>query len=173
MSEQPQKPRRTPLRPKSTQGYPSEPFQQPYPQYQNSIPAAPPTRQDTPSPPQPVQQERVVVIRQASGNPIGKILSFITYPFRKFFGAIVWLIQVIIGAMIRSVVSFIIGIILTVILVALMGVYGVALFDSNMDFMQAFTLSYERIINFFQTLVGRQDSTLTIQSFIAWGIRLF
>ena len=152
MSEQPQKSRRTPLRPKSTQGYPSDSAQQSYPQYQPPISAAPPTRQDTPLPPQPVQQERVVVVREASGNPIGKFFSLITYPFRKIFSAIFWLVQVIIGAMIRSVVSFIIGIILTVLLVTLIGVYGVALFDSNMDMMQAFSLSYERIVNFFQNL---------------------
>jgi hypothetical protein len=155
MSEQPQKSRRTPLRPKSTQEYQPASPQQSYTQYQQSIPAAPAPRQDAPLPPQPVSPERVVVVRQTTGNPVGKILSLITYPFRKIFGAILWLVQIIIGAMIRSVVSFIIGIILTVLLVTLIGVYGVALFDSNMDFMQAFTLSYERIINFFQTLVGR------------------
>ena len=171
MSEQPQKSRRTPLRPKSTQGYPSDSAaQQSYSQYQPPIPAAPPPRQDIPLPSQPVQQERVVVVRQATGNPIGKFFSMISYPFRKIFGAILWLVQVIIGAMVRSVVSFIIGIILTVILVTLIGIYGVALFDSNMDMMQAFSLSYERIINFFQTMVGRQP---TIQSFMTWGIRLF
>jgi hypothetical protein len=171
MSEQPQKSRRTPLRPKSTQEYqPASPQQQSYAQYQQSIPAAPPSRQDAPLPSQPVQQERVVVVRQSTGNPVGKFFSIITYPFRKVFGAILWLVQIIIGAMIRSVVSFIIGIILTGLLVTLIGVYGVALFDSNMDFMQAFTLSYERIVDFFRMLVGRQPA---IQSFIAWGIRLF
>ena len=171
MSEQPQKSRRTPLRPKSAAGYPSDaPSQQSYPQSQQPIPAAPSPRQDAPLPSQPVSQERVVVVRQTTDNPIGKFFSLITYPFRKIFGALFWLIQVIIGAMIRSVVSFIIGIILTVLLVTLIGVYGIALFDSNMDMMQAFSLSYERIVNFFQTMVGRQP---TMQSFMTWGIRLF
>lgn len=168
MSQKPQKPRRTPLQRKSQQ-YSKRPTppassQQPtsYPHQQQPLPAAPPPRHNTPLPQQQQQVERVVVVQQTNGsNQVRTIINIITWPFRKFFGALLWLVRVIISAMIQSIVSAILGVIMLILVTVLIGVYGFALVDSNMDAIQALSLSLERIVDFFQTMVGIQESIPT------------
>ncbi|MDQ7034079.1 MAG: hypothetical protein Q9P01_04375 [Anaerolineae bacterium] len=50
--------------------------------------------------------------------------------------------------------SFVLGAIMLILVATLMGVYGFALFDSNLDAVQALSLSLERIVSFFQMMVG-------------------
>jgi len=146
MSQQPKDPRRKATRPTP----------QPTP-YDRQIPPAPPTQM--PCQPPPPQPEPVMIVQRQSGaNPIGVFLRVITWPFRKIFGAVAWLVGVIIAAMIRSVVSFIVGLVLLALVVALITTYGVALWDSNMNTLQAFSLMLERITTFFQTLLHIQQS---------------
>ncbi|MDQ7036910.1 MAG: hypothetical protein Q9P01_19360 [Anaerolineae bacterium] len=89
-----------------------------------------------------------------ANNHARTLFNIITYPFRKFFGALLWLVKVVISAMIQSIISFVLGAIMLILVATLMGVYGFALFDSNLDAVQALSLSLERIVSFFQMMVG-------------------
>lgn len=121
--------------PPQRQGYPSQ-----------AQPSYPPQAQPSyPPPPPPVQ---VLEVRHKS-NWFLNFLKMLAFPFVKFFGFIAHLISIVIQEMLRSVVRFIMGLILLGIFLTLIGIYGFALMDSNFDFLQAMSLSLERIMAFF------------------------
>lgn len=160
MSEQPEKSRRTPLK-RKTGTYPQPTPQPDFPA--QMTPIAPPLRQNTPLPPQP---EEVVIVQQvnAGNNNGAKIFYFILWPFRKLAGVLLWLIRTIITAMIQSIVSFIMWTLILVLLASFVGTYGFALVDTNMDMLQALTLTFERILEFMTTLGGLREASEAIQS---------
>jgi len=160
MTQQPQKPRRTALRPNSPQGY-SQPAQ---PAFQQPTPSAPQQNMPQPAP------ERIVIVQKSSGNPVTAFFNLITLPFRKVFAAILWLVRVIIAAMLRSVISFIVGIIMMILFAVFVSVYGFALVDSNMNAVQALSLSVERIVYFFQNFASFQQTAENMQNAIPTGI---
>jgi hypothetical protein len=160
MTQQPQKPRRTALRPNTQQGY-SQPAQ---PAFQQPTPSAPQQNMPQPAP------ERIVIVQKSGGNPVAGFFNLITLPFRKGFAAILWLVRVIIAAMLRSVISFIVGIIMMILLSVFVSVYGFALVDSNMDAIQALSLSFERIIYFVQNFASFQQTAENMQNAIPTGI---
>ena len=85
-------------------------------------------------------------------NPLWTLLHVIAWPFRKLGGLIVALIGTILHAMVRSVVSFVMGLLLLAGSGALLVVYGVSLTDSNFDVLAAFQLLLERVSVFVQGL---------------------
>lgn len=168
----PQKPKRTPLRPKAAQYQPPSvlPLNKALsPEKDKAV--EPPSLEDilrsakrTPvaqtiidDVPQHEKQKPIPSEAEPFQTNIGflkPVFKFIAYVFGKAGKVLFWFTRIVLETAIRTVLSFIIGLALSVCLIILIGVYVIALNDSNMDMMQALSLSHERIVDFLKT-IGR------------------
>lgn len=164
MTEMRRKPKRTSLK-RGTGEYrklPDEIFEQPtYPDETESDSRW--SGDDASAQQRRTTQSRVIVVQQNSGN---NFLNTVTWPFRKTAQAIAWLTGVIIATVLRSVITIIISIIISTLMLIFISVYMVALLDTNMDFIQAFYLSFERISLYIQNFSGFQNTVDSIKNTI-------
>jgi hypothetical protein len=168
----PQKPKRTPLRPKAAQYQPPSvmPLNKALsPEKEKAV--EPPSLEDilrsakqkgTPivqtiidDVPQHEKQKPIPSEDEPFQTNIGllkPVFKFIAYVFGKAGKVLFWFTRIALETAIRTVLSFIIGLALSVSLIIIVGDYVIALNDSNMDMMQALSLSWERIIDFLKAM---------------------
>jgi len=97
--------------------------------------------------PQP-QRETIVIIKEEPGSNLLLLLRAVLWPFAKVFSALRWLVALIISTLLRSILSFIVGIVLIAIGVTLLITFGNALLNTNFDLVDAFTLSVNWVVTF-------------------------
>lgn len=118
--------------------YPQNPQQQGYPPQRQApgYPQAPQANYSQPLPPQqPSQPEKIYVERKS--NPLMTIFKVITYPFVKLFQLIGNIFKIILEELVRSIVSFVLGVILLIVFVAIVAGYGYALYLTDFNFAAA------------------------------------
>ncbi|GAB5493272.1 MAG: hypothetical protein Phog2KO_34870 [Phototrophicaceae bacterium] len=101
------------------------PPQAPQPVYRQQLP-----------PQQPAPQPQKIYIEKKS-NPLITGLKMIAFPFVKVFQMIAGVFTIILQEMVRSIVSFVLGLALLALFVALVGGYIFALIQTDFDFVAA------------------------------------
>jgi|GEM_PF-4149348 len=142
-------------RPPQPDNQPQHP-QQPYPQQGQQTPYSRPMPPPAPAPDyqqpypqqQPSQPETVYIEKKS--NPIMMVLKVIAYPFIKLLQLIGNVFAIILQELVRSVVSFIFGVTLLIVFVALVAGYGYALYLTNFDFEAALP----EMFRIFGSLIG-------------------
>ena len=128
--------------------YPQNPQQPGYPPQGQYIPPPPPANYSQPYPQQqPSQPEKIYVERKS--NPLMMILKAIAFPFVKLAQMIANVFTIILQELIRSIVSFVLGIILLIVFVAIVAGYGYALYLTNFNFAAAVPEMFNIFASFF------------------------
>jgi hypothetical protein len=89
------------------------------------------------------------VVQQSADNPVLRGLKMLWYPFGKLFGFITWLVSTIIQEMLRSVVRFVVGIVLMAAMVAVTGLFVSSLIEVQFDFTQVLPTMVEQVARLF------------------------
>lgn len=146
------------------QPYQAQQGQQPYPPQQSGYPQqqgqqapygrpmpppAPAPDYQQPLPPQQPSQPEKIYLEKRS-NPVMMVLTVLAYPFVKLFQLIGNIFSIILQELVRSLVSFVLGITLLIVFVALIAGYGYALYLTNFDFGAALP----EMFRLFGSLVG-------------------